>query len=85
VGELVAGNNRFAFGLYQTLADEGGNLFFSPFSISAALAMTYAGARGETEQQMAHTLHFTLPQERLHPAFNALDAALVGRDQGEDF
>jgi serine protease inhibitor len=47
--------------------------------------MTYAGARGETERQMADTLHFTLPQERLHRAFNALDAALVGLDQGEDF
>jgi len=85
VEALVAGNSAFAFDLYQALADEGGNLFFSPFSISAALAMTYAGARGETEQQMAHTLHFALPQERLHSAFNALDAALVGRDQGEDF
>ena len=85
VEALVAGNSAFAFDLYQALADEGGNLFFSPFSISAALAMTYAGARGETEQQMAHTLHFALPHERLHPAFNALDAALVGRDQGEGF
>jgi serpin B len=85
VEALVAGKSAFAFDLYQALAEEGGNLFFSPFSISAALAMTYAGARGETERQMTDTLHFTLPQDRLHPAFNALDTGLVGRDQGEDF
>ena len=58
---LVAGNSAFAFDLYRTLSSEDGNLFFSPYSISQALAMTYAGARGETERQMADTLHFTLP------------------------
>ena len=74
---LVAGNNAFAFDLYQALADEEGNLFYSPHSISLALAMAYAGARGETERQMGDTLRFELPQERLHPAFNALDLLLV--------
>ena len=49
----------------------GGNLFYSPYSISLALAMTYGGARGETERQMADTLHFQLPQERLHTSFNS--------------
>jgi serpin B len=44
--------------------------------------MTYAGARGETEQQMADALHYTLPQARLHPAFNALDQALAKRGEG---
>jgi serpin B len=80
---LVDGNSTFAFDLYQALRDTDGNLFFSPYSISAALAMTFAGARGETERQMAETLHFTLPQDRLHPSFNALDLELVGEDQGE--
>jgi serpin B len=80
--ELVAANSAFAFDLYQQVRDEGGNLFYSPYSISTALAMTYAGARNETEQQMADTLHFTLPQDRLHPAFNKLDLALASR--GED-
>jgi serpin B len=74
--ELAAGNNAFAFDLYQSLRSGEGNLLFSPYSISGALAMVYAGARGQTEQQMADTLHFTLPQERLHPAFNALDLQL---------
>ena len=63
----MAGNSAFAFDLYRTLSSEDGNLFFSPYSISQALAMTYAGARGETERQMADTLHFALPQDALHP------------------
>jgi serpin B len=66
---VVKGNNLFALELYRDLAKEDGNLFFSPYSISTALAMTYAGARNDTAQQMAKALHFSLPQERLHPAF----------------
>ena len=82
LAELVAGNSAFAFELYQQAREEPGNIFCSPYSISLALAMTYAGARGETEQQMADALHFTLPQERLHTAFNALDLELAGRGEG---
>jgi serpin B len=78
---LVDGNNIFALNAYQTLGGDG-NLFFSPYSISIALAMTYAGARGNTEQQMADTLHFTLPQDKLHPVFNALDLELSQRGIG---
>jgi serpin B len=78
--DLVAGNNAFAFDLYHALGS-GDNLIFSPYSVSLALAMTYAGARGETERQMADTLHFTLPQDQLHPAFKALDESLP-RDAG---
>ena len=80
---LVDGNTAFALDLYQKLREGGGNLFYSPYSISLALAMAYAGARGETERQMAEALHFTLPQERLHPAFNALDLAITGRTSVE--
>ena len=81
--ELVDGNSAFAFDLYHALRENsGGNLFYSPYSISLALAMTYAGARGETERQMADTLHLLLPQERLHPAFNALDIELASRGGG---
>ena len=81
--DLVSGNSTFAFDLYQALREQDGNLFYSPYSISLALAMTYAGARGETESQMSDTLHFTLPQADLHPAFNALDLELASRDGGE--
>jgi serpin B len=78
---LVDGNNAFALDIYQTLRTQNGNLILSPFSISLALAMTYAGARGETESQMADTLHFDLPQGKLHPAFNALDQDLASRGE----
>ena len=82
LADLANGNSAFAFELYKNLASEDGNLFFSPYSISLALAMTYAGARGETERQMANTLRFLLPQDRLHPAFNALDLRLASRGEG---
>jgi hypothetical protein len=78
---LVQGNNEFAFDLYSRLAKEEGNIVFSPYSISTALAMTYAGARGETAAQMAKVLHFTLGQERLHPAFGELMADLQMNDK----
>ena len=55
---LVEGNTAFALDLYGQLKANPGNLFFSPYSISTALAMTYAGARGETEKQMGQVLHF---------------------------
>jgi serpin B len=79
---LVDGNSAFAFDMYQAFREEDGNLFYSPYSISLALAMTYAGARGKTEQQMANTLCFILPQDRLHPAFNSLDIELSRRGEG---
>jgi serpin B len=79
---LVEGNSAFAFDLYQALREQEGNLFYSPHSISVALAMTYAGARGQTTEQMAATLQFLLEQERLHPAFNWLDAELATRGEG---
>jgi serpin B len=82
LAELVSGNNTFAFDLYQALQEGNGNLFYSPYSISLALAMTHAGARGETERQMADALHFTLPQDRLHPAFDGLDLELARRGGG---
>ncbi|WP_437970762.1 serpin family protein [Sorangium sp. So ce260] len=65
-------NAAFAQRLYGKLAATTGKLFFSPASVSTALAMTYAGARGETAAQMAKALEFTLPPEALHPAFGGL-------------
>ena len=84
LSQLTAGNTAFAFDLYQALSAEDGNLFYSPYSISLALAMTYAGARGETEGQMANTLQFTLSQDLLHSAFNGLDLELAGRGEGAE-
>lgn len=73
---VVAGNTGFAIDLYGKLRAQEGNVCFSPYSISTALAMTYGGARGETEKQMAQTLHFNLSPDKLHPAFAALEANL---------
>jgi len=76
VETIVQGNTEFALDLYQKLRAVEGNLFFSPYSISTALAMTYAGARGNTAVQMAQALHFLLDQEQLHPTFALLEAKL---------
>lgn len=75
---VVKGNTAFACDLYAKLRGQEGNLFCSPYSISTALAMTYTGARTQTADQMAKTLHFSLEQGRLHPAFAALQQELAG-------
>lgn len=69
---VVDGNSRFALDLYAALRSEKGNLFFSPFSLSTALAMTYAGAGGETAAEMAEVLHLPADQAQLHAVFGAL-------------
>jgi serpin B len=76
---LGSDNRAFAFDLYTNLAKDNTNLFFSPFSISVALAMTYAGAENQTESEMKQTLHFSLPEPNLHDAFDATDRALKER------
>jgi serpin B len=81
--QLVADNNAFALDLYHAVSGMGDNLIFSPYSVSVALAMTYAGARGTTEQQMAAALHFTLPQDQLHAAFKALKDGLPQAETGD--
>lgn len=79
VHQLAQDNSAFAFDLYHQLSGTEGNLFFSPYSVSTALAMTYGGARGETESQMAKALHFSSPQDKLSSEFaelrNDLNAA----------
>lgn len=77
--KVVAGNTEFALDLYHQLDKEPGNLFFSPYSLSIGMAMTYAGARGETAAEMAKTLHFSVPPEELHPAM----AGLLNLPQGK--
>ena len=78
---VVNDSNAFAAELYAKLAAEKkGNFFFSPSSIDTALAMTYAGAAGNTADQMAKTLHFTLPPDKLNPAFAELLRSLNPQD-----
>ncbi|MFH1370931.1 MAG: serpin family protein [Planctomycetota bacterium] len=72
-GAVVEGNNKFALELYQMLQNRQGNLFLSPYSISTALAMTSAGARGQTEKQMAETLCFpSMNSKQLHKEFGEI-------------
>jgi serpin B len=82
VKTLVNSNTNFALNLYKQLKSNDSNIFYSPVSISEALAMVYAGARNDTEKQMMTTLSFTLTQDKLHPAFNSLDTALNSRGVG---
>ena len=89
----AASMRAFGLDLLRVTAGEE-NLFSSPYSVSIALAMTYAGANGDTERQMADALRFDLPEDQLHAAFNAIDLTLDGRpdevrdtggDPGEPF
>jgi len=82
---VVQSNSAFAFDLYQQLRSSEGNLFVSPYSISTALAMTYAGARGDTQKQMKKTLRFSLDQEKLHPAFAELQTGLNELQEAGNF
>ncbi len=82
---LVSGNTTFALDLYHQIAagNDTDNLFYSPYSVSIALAMTYAGASASTATQMASALDFQLPPTSLHAAFDALDLQLASRAQGQ--
>jgi serpin B len=83
--QLVNGNTDFALALYrQLLLETPGeeNLLFSPLSISTALAMTYAGARGQTATEMVDALRFSLPAEPLHAGMGWLDRQLSQRGAG---
>lgn len=78
---LVEGNNRFALKVFHKLLEQNSDAsVFSPFSVSSALAMTYAGAGGETKAEMADALEFTLGDEVLHPGFNKLATELAKRN-----
>src|ERR1039458_7894750 len=81
VESLVAGNTTFALNLYSQLATQSGNLFFSPYSISTCVAMLYAGASGDTEQQMSQVLGFGTNQQQVASLFSGLQAALVTDQQ----
>ncbi len=82
--QLATDDASFATDLYKgVVQDETSNVFYSPYSVSLALAMTYAGAHGKTADQIAQAMHFTLPADRLHAAFDAVDLALASRAHGQ--
>jgi len=78
--DFVLGNNEFALALYaRVAAGKTGNVFFSPYSVSSALAMAYAGARGQTARQMAEALRFAPEDQSLPEEFAELNRSLDGR------
>jgi len=80
---LVAANTKFGFKLFSEIAkqDAGKNVFISPFSVAAALAMTYNGACGKTQQAMAHALELQeMSLDEINQANAALRQILEGLD-----
>lgn len=80
---VVDANNDFGADLYGALATKAGNVVFSPASISTALAMTSAGARGDTANQMVKTLHLPGPPFDVHGGYGALMAKLTSTAAGD--
>jgi serpin B len=73
---LVDSNTAFGLSLYSQVTPSQGNLFLSPYSISTCLAMTYAGAGGDTAQQMGQVLGFGADQAQLSSTFGELQREL---------
>lgn len=77
---VVDANNRFALDLYTRLADDpahrNDNLFFSPFSISSALAITYEGARGTTAEEIRSVFHYPENQSVMGSGFAEVIAGM---------
>lgn len=81
---IVVGGNKFALALYDKLRNQEGNLFFSPYSVSTAFAMAYAGARGQTQVQMGNVLCFSATsgdanEGQFHSAFGQIIKGLNAR------
>ncbi|MFP4498858.1 MAG: serpin family protein [Vulcanimicrobiota bacterium] len=86
IRKLSSNNNAFALDLYrQLIKNDKGNIFFSPYSISTALAMTYLGAEGETAEEIKKTLHFNMEPSLLHSSFLGLLNHMENAQQGEAF
>ncbi len=77
IGILVKGNNAFALNIYRKIAATEGNLLFSPYSLSSALAMTSAGARENTAKELKDTLQFQLDQDQLPSVFKELNKTIT--------
>lgn len=78
---VVSANNQFAFNLYAKYKSEDGNIFYSPYSITSALAMTYEGARGKTAEEIQAVFHF--PQDAVirRESFLKIDQKINQKDK----
>ncbi|MBW2256513.1 MAG: serpin family protein [Deltaproteobacteria bacterium] len=85
IATVADANNDFALDLFGEMRAEEGNLFFSPFSISSALSMTYAGAAGTTADEMAEVLHVGLDDDLWHANFGDLTRDLAGDHPGRGY
>ncbi len=72
INSVTDASNQFALDLYAELKNNQGNIFFSPYSISTALAMTYEGARGETAEEMQKVFYFPADNNARRSAFAAI-------------
>ena len=72
INSVISANNQFALDLYSQLKNNEGNIFFSPYSISTALAMTYEGARGKTAEEMQSVFHFPTDSNTRRSSFAAI-------------
>ncbi|MDY6966588.1 MAG: serpin family protein, partial [Halobacteriota archaeon] len=73
---VIDANNQFALDLYSKYSSTEGNIFFSPYSISSALTMTYEGARGETAEEMQQVLHLPDDKEKIRSDFVSIYSKL---------
>ncbi len=80
--DAAEATTRFALDFYARLRSREGNLFCSPYSVAAALGMTYAGARGETARQMRQVLHVSGEAAQWHSAFADLRGRLMRSADG---
>jgi len=78
---VVDANDQLAMDLYSRYKSEDGNMFFSPYSISSALAMTYEGARGKTAEEMQAVLHLPNDTEKIHSDFVSINNELNKADK----
>ncbi len=80
--DIVEANNEFALDLYQELRDSDGNMFYSPWSILSALAMTYEGAGGQTAEEMQEVLHLPEDDESRRSSFKEVQEGINREDKG---
>jgi serpin B len=76
IQSIVDANNQFAFDLYRKLRDDpahtGKNIFFSPLSISSAMAITYEGATGKTADEIQTVFHFPKDRATMRRGYSGL-------------